>query len=191
MAGGRSSRFGSPKSRALLGGKTLLEISVNTARSFAAGVMVITQMELKMKKGTRVTVRRDLHPGQGPLGGIETALFHSRFDYTAILPCDMPRLRASVYRRLAEEAVPGRPAAARSGNGVEPLVSIWPRSALPAVQEELETGRASPAAVFYKLGGREVNMRDMEKNLDSFLFININRPADLAVLEGKNGKNRS
>ena len=72
----------------------------------------------------------DVYPGEGPLGGILTALQVSKADWNLIVACDMPRLSAGFLRQLLDAAdhcggdalVPADP----SGR-LEPLCAVYHR----------------------------------------------------------------
>lgn len=84
----------------------------------------------------------DLHPDEGPLGGIITALRWSPQDLIVVLACDMPFVDVTVVSRLTAAAIADPAAAvvvARVGGRAQPLTAVWRRS---RARDELERGFA-------------------------------------------------
>jgi molybdenum cofactor guanylyltransferase len=89
LAGGKSSRMGRDKALLQIGGKPLVEHAVTKLRRLCAEVNILgNEQELE----ARAPLVRDVHPGCGPMSGIESALLHSRYEWNLILPVDMPFL---------------------------------------------------------------------------------------------------
>ncbi len=97
LAGGLSSRFGSDKAQAMLGGQSLIDHAVAMLRRHADDVIVV---------GTRAGGLPDLpREGLGPLGGIAAALDHAAshgFRCVLTIGCDMPRLPGALIPALLE-----------------------------------------------------------------------------------------
>ncbi|MBK9011128.1 NTP transferase domain-containing protein [Novosphingobium sp.] len=115
LAGGQSSRFGSDKALAELGGETLLARAVATLSGWCDQVVVVGREDAPPHPA------RLAGPGMGPLGGIAAALHlardegYARADLgvdAAGLPEDLPALLAPP--RLS---------------GPQPVVGLWPASA--------------------------------------------------------------
>jgi molybdopterin-guanine dinucleotide biosynthesis protein A len=105
LAGGRSSRMGTDKALLEIGGWPLVAHAVEKLRIICAEVHILTSNEAL---GNFAPLLQDLHPGCGPIGGIEAALAHSGFDWNLIVPVDLPFvpsafLRAWVGRVLERE----------------------------------------------------------------------------------------
>jgi hypothetical protein len=49
---------------------------------------------------------RDVHPDCGPMGGMEAALLHSRYDWNLFLPVDMPFLPTAYLSGWLRQALP-------------------------------------------------------------------------------------
>jgi molybdopterin-guanine dinucleotide biosynthesis protein A len=91
----------------------------------------------------RYPVIADRFPGEGPLGGILTALGHTAMDWNLILACDMPAVSTEFLKRFFAEAeatdadvlVPVGP----SGRP-EPLCSVYHHRALPMLEGAFTSG---------------------------------------------------
>ncbi|MBZ5528490.1 MAG: molybdenum cofactor guanylyltransferase [Acidobacteriia bacterium] len=95
QAGGASSRFGSDKALAELGGKPMLLRMTALVESVAGRASVVAPAG--RYEGLGVDVVPDRWPGQGPLGGIVTALLHTAetapdCPWNLIVGCDLPFL---------------------------------------------------------------------------------------------------
>lgn len=179
LAGGRSTRFGAPKSQASVGTGQLIDYAVRLARAIATEQLVIVN-PLADSISVAPSVYIDLIPNLGPVGGIYTALTVSARPWVAVLPCDMPLLRPEVYAQLYDNRLESRPVVAQSSQGLEPLVSLWPVSIQPALAVAIRTG---PLALFKLLRQLDARVINISNSLDGgrHLFLNINTPEDFAV----------
>jgi molybdopterin-guanine dinucleotide biosynthesis protein A len=117
----------------------------------------------------------DLFPGEGPLGGILTALRLTTADWNLICACDMPELTAALLSDLFEAAeacdadvlVPVSPA-----GRLEPLCAVWHRRALAQLEAAFAGGTRKVADAI--AGLRAVRYRVTEITP----FQNVNTPED-------------
>jgi molybdopterin-guanine dinucleotide biosynthesis protein A len=112
LAGGRSSRMGRDKALLELGGRPLIEHAVRKLKRVCMEVRILAGGE----GGDSARAERlaaygpvvfDLHPGCGPIGGIEAALAHSTFDWNLFLPVDMPFLPTAFLDSWVHDTVRG------------------------------------------------------------------------------------
>ena len=122
-------------------------------------------------------VIRDLYPGEGPLGGILTALQHSASDWNLITACDMPQLDAVMLRCLidataeldADALLPLGP----SGR-LEPLCALYHRRSLGPLNEAFSGGIRKIAAALETVRTMRLPVAEVS------LFQNVNTPEDWA-----------
>jgi molybdopterin-guanine dinucleotide biosynthesis protein A len=114
----------------------------------------------------------DEFPGEGPLGGILTALSHG--SPAVVLACDLPNITAATITTLVD-AVDGHDAAIAYSDRAEPLCAVWSPSAAALLGARFDAGeRALHRAIdgldiAWVTGGR-AELR------------NVNTPADLRSL---------
>jgi molybdopterin-guanine dinucleotide biosynthesis protein A len=174
LAGGRSRRMGTDKALISLHGRTLVEGAAQALISAGAEPVVVIG-------GNRAAIERlglamidDLWPGEGPLGGILTALGSVTTDLVAVLSCDLtdasPIAIRSVVGALgtADVAVPvveGR---------TQWLHAVWRRSALDTLRAAFATGVRAPREAVESLAVAQL------LDGDPCWFHDADRPEDLA-----------
>ena len=111
----------------------------------------------------------DLRPDfPGPLAGFEAALTHAQHDWILTCPTDAPLL-PSDYACLMSLTAPASPAVVLVEGRWEPLFSLLPKSALPALSSALDAGErkaqrwlASLAPVPVELDSHAMQLRDAD-----------------------------
>ena len=184
LAGGGSARFGRDKALVEFAGKPMLARMIELMRRLTEEVKIVATLG-KYGDFEAVAVE-DRWPGEGPLGGIITALIHTRENDTAcqwnfIVSCDMPFLTVDWMKYLAERAAKSTAQVVlpRSMNGPEPLCALWRTDARTAVQEQFEKGVRKVTAAIENVKSEVLDARDW-KRFDSAgrLFWNMNTAAD-------------
>ena len=123
----------------------------------------------------------DLYPGEGPLGGILTALGHTASDWNLLVACDMPGLSAEFLAGLMD-------AAARSG--ADALVPVGSRRPPGTLVRGLPSPLARPLGRAFARGVRKIVAALEEENAgiavcrwpvaEAGVFQNVNTPEDWA-----------
>lgn len=178
LAGGKSTRFGSPKELAKIRNKTLLQCSLSTAKSISDQIIVISgtkSFDLK----NQVLLYHDLFPGYGPLSGVITSLYYAKTDYIAIMACDMPLLEPEVYELLIEITQQGRPTVSFVSGKLQPLVSIWQKLFLGKLEKFIPEGILCLKNILMLLDANKVDLTSYVEKRNRNIFLNINHKKDL------------
>jgi molybdopterin-guanine dinucleotide biosynthesis protein A len=151
LAGGRSSRFGSDKLRAMHRGVPLVHHAILRLVEICDDVVVVMAPGADasgLPDGARAA--HDLAFGEGPLAGVQAGLLAAGpsdlADLALVVGGDMPGLQKAVLRAMLDAAEdPSTDAIAlRAGDAVRPLpVVLRTRPAAAAVGELLRSGRRS------------------------------------------------
>lgn len=144
LAGGRSSRFGSDKARALVDGEPLI---LRVQRLLAPISLSVTAVAERAEKYADLGLRTipDVHPGLGPLAGLEASLTdlpHGE-DWLLLCSCDALVVHRHWLDRLVEARAEGFDAVAFRGEHWQPMPALYARSCQPLVQESLDQRRLS------------------------------------------------
>lgn len=173
LTGGRSRRMGSDKALLEVDGQPMAE---RVAAAVAVGgcdpVVFIGGDGAALR-----TLGRPWHPdrwpGEGPLGGVLTALFELDGD-VLVTACDLIDLDGATVASViaAAERTPGDVVVARSTR-LEPALARWSHAARPKIESCFAAGERAVREVFAAL---EV----VEVAVDAARLRNVNAPGDLA-----------
>jgi molybdopterin-guanine dinucleotide biosynthesis protein A len=154
----------------------LLAESVARAVELAAGSATLVGHPRRYR-GLGFPVLPDAYPGQGPLGGILTALRHASADWNLVVACDMPGLSAEFLRRLldaAERSATHALAPAGPSGRPEPLCAVYHRRALPAIEAAFASGARKASAALEEVGAAVLPFLEVTP------FQNVNTPEEWA-----------
>jgi len=163
LVGGASTRFGSSKALARLGGRTLAEIGWETLAFCDERIAVG-----KTADGLDLPFRLldDGTDVRAPIAGVVAGLGAAVNDLCIVLPVDTPRITPEALAALADACKDA--AVPQTG----PLPGAYRRTALPVLEQALAAGRLSLRDA---LAGLDTLVVDVEPDL----LLNVNTPDDL------------
>jgi Molybdopterin-guanine dinucleotide biosynthesis protein A len=164
LAGGLSTRFGSDKALAELGGRSLLTLAVDGLAGFCEHVIVVGR-----ELAPAPTVPDWPRAGMGPLAGLAAALRYAQDEgFEAVLSCGVDA--AALPDNLVDILSP-----APAYLGSQPVIGIWPSNAASVLEDLLHSDDRHSMMRFAELiSARRVDL--------AVSVPNINTPADLAAL---------
>ncbi len=176
LAGGGSTRIGSPKhALSLPNGSTMIE-TVATALAAVCERLVIIGAEDAMPALPHVA---DLRPGCGPLGGIEALLASGIDTQYLVCPCDLPWVTSGLFNALLRPTEATATVFRLEGSAyLEPLPARICAVALDATRRLLDEGRRAVHQLMEAIDVEEVSA----PKAWSKLLMNVNTPQEYTAL---------
>jgi molybdopterin-guanine dinucleotide biosynthesis protein A len=184
LAGGGSTRFGRDKALAEIDGIPMVLRMRELLATVTGGVNVVAARDKYNNLG--VSALTDRWPGEGPLGGILTALRATKksgngVEWSLLIGCDMPFLTRAWLTYLVERSLasPAEVVVPRSTNGLEPLCACWRGTGTETLQRAFDRGVRKVTEAMKQLTMEIIDESDW-KRFDSAgrLFWNMNTAAD-------------
>jgi molybdenum cofactor guanylyltransferase len=184
LAGGGSTRFGRDKALVEFDGQPMLARMMKLMRGVTKELKLVAAPGKYAEFGAQLLA--DRWPGQGPLGGIITALEDAahrvtRPEWNLIVSCDMPFLTQEWLVFLGERAAKSNAQVVfpRSASGPEPLCACWQTDAAAKLRSGFERGVRKVTEGIALLRAEVLDDADW-KRFDSArrLFWNMNTAAD-------------
>ena len=184
LAGGGSTRFGRDKALVEVDGKLMLARMIELLRGAAKEGKVVAVRGKYEAFGVEIV--EDRWPGEGPLGGIITALeatakSPAKCEWNLIVSCDMPFLTREWLTFLCDRAAKSKAQVVlpHSGHGPEPLCACYRTAAAGALRAAFESGVRKVTQGLQHVATEVLDEAEW-KRFDSAgrLFWNMNTQAD-------------
>lgn len=177
LAGGRSVRMGRDKAFVEVAGEPMV-LRVGRALEAAGAIEVhVIGGDRPRLAALGLHVVDDDHAGEGPFGGVLTALAQlsgsdERPRDVLVVACDLPYLNGDDLLRLVNADAAGVDVVVARTDQVEPMCARWRRSALPALRKSFVAGERALHRVISQLPHAEVD-------LPAEALRNVNAPGDI------------
>lgn len=144
LAGGASSRMGRPKAFIEIDGRTLLDRAVGALTAAAIDPVVVVGGDQAAIEAAGHRFVPDEYPGEGPLGGIISALGAVDTDLVVVLACDLLAASPDAVTRLLGSLGEGDVAVPVVEGRAQWLHAAWRRSAESALRTAFGVGERAP-----------------------------------------------
>lgn len=180
LAGGKSTRMGRDKAGVELDGQVLWQRQLATLAALHPHELFISGRPDGPYAGGDIEVIQDLHPGRGPLSGLEAACWRMRTPLLCVLAIDLPWMTSGFLDRLVKIAMQdGRGVVPQNGEYFEPLAAVYPRAMLDLIGERLRETDHSIQGLIRRAVELDLVIPLAIGDEDRSLFRNVNTPADL------------
>ena len=184
LAGGRSSRMGTPKAALDFGGRSILErIVEELALQFDDLIIVAAPADTENFRieipGVRI-IRDEIAFG-GALDALRRGLLAARSEIAFACSCDLPLLKSAIAAKLFATIGAHAAAVPIVDGRAQPLCAVYRKTAAETIAALLARGEQRLLALVAALEARRVS-EDELRGADPALasFINVNTPDDYA-----------
>ena len=185
LAGGKNSRIGLNKAFLEIGGKKIIDRTIEIYKKIFDEILIITNTPedyqyltesviLGEAKNLKLKIYTDLIPHRGSLGGIYTGLHYSKSDYAFFAACDMPFLNERVIRHIIKVARDYDIIVPYFKHRLHPLHAVYSKKCLPLIKVMVGKNRLKIKDLFLKCKVKRV-MDIPQTKLPPFFNINTMR----------------
>ena len=188
LAGGKSQRFGEDKSQVKLDGKVLIDYILNEISDEFKEILIVSNNKIKFKNLDNISMIGDLKKGQGPLGGVLSAMKwikEKKKDYKWIstFPVDTPFFKKEILQNFLREInlEESNLFFIKSNNTRHNIFGIWSIDLMEKLEEDLNNGERKVELWANSVGVKVINMEFINEDP----FFNINTKDDLEKAKEK------
>ncbi len=196
LAGGKSKRMGRDKAFLKFKGKTFLKNVLDSVSKICDEIIIVgnREEELYLKEAKEIEKNvyftKDIHPYEGPLNGVISALPFVNGEKVFIATCDTPLISPEIIDLLNREIDEFDAVIPVIKGKFQPLNTLYKRQALKKAEELYKEGNRSLSSFIKKLNVKYI---DEKKILNYALsYWSINTPEDYKkLISGSFEKTRS
>ncbi|MDQ7024619.1 MAG: molybdenum cofactor guanylyltransferase [Anaerolineae bacterium] len=181
-AGGKSSRMGTDKSFVNILGKPLIEHIIERVADVGQEETILITNRLADYAHLTLPMYSDVLPDKGSLGGIYSAIYHSKCEYTLVIACDMPFVSTDLLRFMAmlRDDDPYDVIVPRVDKYPQGLHALYSRRCLEPIRKRLDADRLKVIGFYDDVRVRYIDEEEyVQFDEKGLAFYNVNTPEDL------------
>ena len=184
LAGGKSRRMGTEKGLLKVGGKHMIEYSIEVFEGICDQILIIENSDAYNFLGYEVIP--DKIPKSGPMGGIYTGLLNSTNDLNLVLSCDMPFIRAELLNDLVRNSEEYDIVVPWHGEQkFEPMCSFYHKNVAKLFHEFIEQQNFKIPDTFKLLKTNKFLINQELNYYAKDLFFNVNSKEELEQIKNR------
>lgn len=181
LAGGKSSRMGTPKALLPFDDEPLIAHIVRSLGAQFNEVIVVAAPGQDLP-AMPVTIVRDDVAFQGPVGGICYGLRAASGDVCFVTSCDSAFLNRQLIEHLVSAGTDYDVVVPRWEGRLQPLHAVYRRRILPVVERQLASAELRPVSLYDRVSTLVVEEAEIRRiDPEGLSFFNMNTPDDYAA----------
>jgi molybdopterin-guanine dinucleotide biosynthesis protein A len=164
-----------------INGESLIETIIKKVSMFKEILIVTNTPSDYSHLGVKVVT--DIIPNCGPLSGIHSGLTHSQYQYSFVLPCDMPFITSDALKYMSGLAQGYDIVVPKINHYFQPLCGVYSKSCIDPIEECLREKIYKLIDLYPFVHVRQVEKQEMEVYGEiEVMFRNINKPGEYLEL---------
>lgn len=178
LCGGKSVRMQAEKGLVLYKGKPFIRWIIEAIMPITSNIILVTSNGDYSLVGLPMV--EDTYADKGPVGGIYTALNHSKTTRNLILSCDIPKITTELLRNVTDESWETEAPVTFLSDGKNdyPLIGVYSKSALKIFADAILADKLKLCSLVNMISHQKISINSDQKSLVQ----NINSKAELQFL---------
>ncbi|MEB2776575.1 molybdenum cofactor guanylyltransferase [Algoriphagus sp. D3-2-R+10] len=178
LCGGKSVRMQSEKGLVLYRGKPFIRWIIEAIMPITSNIILVTSNGDYNLVG--LPMIEDIFADKGPVGGIYTALSHSKSHRNLILSCDVPKITAGLLLDLTEESEKKAASVTFLSDGKNdyPLIGVYKKEVIETFADAISANKLKLCPLVNLISHHKLIINSEQKSLVQ----NINSKAELLSL---------
>lgn len=181
LSGGKSSRMGFDKGMALINNRPMIAYILENINEITENI-IISANNNDYKK-FNYSIVKDEFKDIGPIGGIYSALKHSKTNRNFVVGCDIPLVELKLLEHIILNWEDGLDVVVPEFNGkLEPLCSLYSKNILPKIEKAIQEKNYKLIDMILSSRHKLVHLEKNAKFDPEISFLNVNHKKELNAI---------
>jgi molybdopterin-guanine dinucleotide biosynthesis protein A len=186
LAGGKSKRMRQNKAFLKFRGRHLYEFPLEILQIYCDEILISTS-DSAFRETNHILVS-DEFPEMGPMGGIYSCMKKARYNFSLVLPCDLPLLERHIIDIMLQNYMQfDITVVLNNDNLPEPIIGIYSRNLIPLMEKSLKSGKLKLQELLLNSNTLYIDLKNEGYVITAHSFRNINNVKDYNELILKYG----